>query len=171
MRSVLLGLLLVATPGVGWAGELSVSDAFSRATPGAGPGVAYFTIHGGDVGDRLVGVTSPRSAKVELHTMSMDGDVMRMREVDAIEVPAGAEVKLAPGGLHLMLTGLAAPLKTGESVALTLRFEHAGDRTIEVPVGALGAAGPMAPMPTAGMPGPAPEHDKMEPGSMEGHAR
>ena len=166
MNKSLLAVLLAAIPGLAAAAELSVTDAFSRATPGLGPGVAYLTIHGGDTADRLVSASSPRSAKVELHTMSMEGDVMRMRDIDSVDVPAGGEVKLAPGGLHLMLMGLATPLKTGEAVPLTLHFEHAGDRTIEVPVGAIGAAGPMAPMPMPGMEGAAPGQEKTE-----GHAQ
>jgi copper(I)-binding protein len=156
-RSTLAAMLAVclATPAL--AADLSVSDAFSRATPGNGPGVAYLTIHGGNAPDRLVGASSPRAAKVEMHTMSMQGDVMQMREVDAVEIPANAPIRFAPGGLHLMLTGLKAPLKPGETVPLTLTFEHAGTRTLNVPVGAIGATGPMAPMPMPGMAGPAPE--------------
>jgi copper(I)-binding protein len=155
-RSTLAAMLAVclATPAL--AADLSVSDAFSRATPGNGPGVAYLTIHGGNAPDRLVGASSPRAAKVEMHTMSMQGDVMRMREVDAIEIPANAPIRFAPGGLHLMLMGLKAPLKTGDKVPLTLTFQQAGTRTIDVPVGALGATGPMAPMPMPGAPGPEP---------------
>lgn len=163
MKPLLLTLLLLlAAPTATRAAELTVTNAFSRATPGAGPGVAYLTIHGGDVADRLVGVSSPRSSKVELHTMSMDGDVMQMREVDAIDVPAQGEVKLMPGGMHLMLLGLTAPLKAGEKVSLTLHFERAGNRTVEVPVGAIGASGPMAPPAMPGMPGAAPEQNKAQ---------
>ena len=116
--------------------------------------MAYLTIHGGDTPDRLESVTSPRSAKVEMHTMSMDGDVMRMRMVDSIDVPANGEVKLQPGGMHLMLTQLSAPLKSGQTVPLTLHFEHAGDKTLNVPVGSIGAtSASMATMPGMGTPG------------------
>ncbi len=144
-------------PSLAAAAAPSVTDAFSRATPGAGPGAAYFTIHGGDAPDRLLGVTSTAAQKVEMHSMTMQGDVMRMREVDAIDVPAHGTVKLAPGAEHLMLMGLQAPLKPGDSVRLTLRFEHAGEQTVTVPVGAVGANGPLAPMPIAGAPGKAPD--------------
>jgi copper(I)-binding protein len=138
----------LATPAI--AADLSVTDAFGRATPGTGPGVAYFTIHGGDTPDRLLHISSPRAPKVEMHTMTMEGNVMRMREIDAIDVPPGSTVKLAPGGMHLMLMGLSTPLKPGETVPMVLTFEHAGDRHIDVPVGALGANKPVAAMPGMG---------------------
>ena len=124
------------------AADLTVSDPFARATPTAAvPGVAYLTIHGADTADRLLSVTSPRGA-VEMHTMTMQGDIMRMRQVDAIDIPPGATIKLAPGGLHLMVMGLKAPLKQGETVPLTLTFEHAGPRQVEAPVLGLGATAP-----------------------------
>ena len=70
--------------------------------------------------------------------MAMQGDVMRMREVNAIDLPAGKTVELKPGGLHIMLVGLKAPLKAGERFAMKLRFEKAGEVTIDVPVEAVG---------------------------------
>jgi len=149
MKTLLFAAML-AVPLVAQAADLSVSDAFSRASPGSSPGVAYLTIHGGDQADRLLSVSSPRAPKVEMHTMSMQGTVMRMREIEAIDVPAQGTVILAPGGLHLMLVGLASPLKTGETLPLTLKFEKAGEKTIAVPVGSMGAAGPMPSMPGMG---------------------
>ena len=139
LAALLAALLL---PAAAHAADLTVTDAFSRATPGRGPGAGYVTIQGGDAPDRLLSVTSPRAAKVALHSMMMQGDVMRMREVDAIDVPAGATVKLAPGGLHMMLEGLSAPLKPGEHVRLVLRFERAGERQVDALVGAIGATAP-----------------------------
>lgn len=141
-RFLVAVLLLAAAPAASIAAELTVTEAFSRATPGRGPGAAYATIQGGDAADRLLSVTSPRAAKVALHSMTMQGDVMRMREIPAIEIPAGATVKLAPGALHLMLEGLTAPLRQGETVPLVLTFERAGERRVEAPVGALGATRP-----------------------------
>jgi len=145
MKAILVTFCLgcrLVLPVAAHAAELSIEGAFSRATPGTGPGVAYLTIHGGDIPDRLLSVTSTRAPKVEMHTMSMQGEVMRMREVDAIDIPANATVKLAPGGMHLMLVGQASPLKAGESVLLTLTFAHAGARSVNVPVGGLAANGP-----------------------------
>ena len=76
----------------------------------------------------------------EMHEMAMDGSVMRMRQVDAIDLPAGQAVELKPGGLHIMLMDLKAPLKAGDTVPLTLRFEKAGEHTVQVPVRAAPAA-------------------------------
>ena len=84
--------------------------------------------------DRLVSASAPISKTVELHTMQMDGDVMRMREVPAIEIPAGQTVELKPGGLHVMFIGLNQPLQEGASFPLTLRFEKAGEVKVDVQV-------------------------------------
>lgn len=141
MKAVLLLAAGLAVSVPAWAGELSVSDVFSRATAGTAPGVAYLTIQGGDVADRLLSVTSPRAAKVELHSMEMQGTVMRMRAIDAVEVPANGKVALVPGApLHLMLLGLTGPLKAGERVPLVLRFAKAGDKAVEAVVGTPGQA-------------------------------
>lgn len=143
-RTILLAAALLLSAPVAHAADLTVSDAFARASPGRGPGAAYVTIHGGDAADRLLSVTSPRSPEVEMHSMVMQGNVMRMRQLDAIDIPANGTVRLAPGGLHIMLQKLAAPLKAGETLPLTLKFEHAGERTVQVPVEAIGASGPKA---------------------------
>jgi copper(I)-binding protein len=74
--------------------------------------------------------------------MSMDGNVMRMRQVDAIEVKPGAMVTLAPGGLHVMLVGLKQPLKQGDKVPMTLWFEKAGKVEVQLAIDAMGAAPP-----------------------------
>ena len=137
-----LALLFAALPFAAHAADLSVDDAFSRASVGNAPGVAYFTVHGGDAADRLLSVSSPRAGHAAMHTMIMQGEVMRMREVDAIDVPAGGTVALRPGGLHVMLEQLTSPLRPGETVPLTLSFEHAGQKQVAVPVGPAGATGP-----------------------------
>lgn len=116
-------------------GGLSVSNAWSMATPpGAAVGAGYLTISnqtGAAV--RLIGGETPAAERVEIHTMSMDGGVMTMRPVDGgLEIPAGGAVELKPGGLHLMLIGLRAPLSEGGSVPLTLVFDN-GAR-IEAPL-------------------------------------
>jgi hypothetical protein len=85
-------------------------------------------------GARLVAASSPVARVVEIHEMRMDGDVMRMRQVEAIELPAGKPVALAPGGYHLMLIDLKQPMKTGDVVAVTLVVEDAQKKreTVEV---------------------------------------
>jgi len=110
-------------------GSLKIDHPWARATlPGQSAGGAFASVHNsGDRAERLLGATSPAASRVELHEMRMDGDVMRMREVSALELPPGKTVTLAPGGLHLMLIGLKEPLKIGARVPLKLRFEKAGE--------------------------------------------
>ena len=115
--------------------DLEVDHPFATATVrGAPTGAVYFTLaNRGRSADRLLGASTPRAKRVELHAMSMTGDIMRMREVDSIEANPGHPVKMEPGSAnHLMLVGLAAPLKAGERFPLTLRFEKAGALQVEV---------------------------------------
>lgn len=114
---------------------ISVSDARAAVTPnGATVGAGYMTIANVGPADTLVTATSLRAQRVELHEMSMEGNVMRMRPVTSFTVPADGVVSLTPNGLHLMLTGLSAPLVAGESVPITLTFERAGVVEVTLPV-------------------------------------
>lgn len=125
---------------------IMVTDAFARASAGAAKnGAAFMTLrnHAGR-DDHLVAVRAARARKAELHTHIHDQGVMRMRPVARITVPAGAVAALKPGGDHVMLMGLTAPLKEGETLSITLVFEHAGEIAVAVPVGAIGARGPAA---------------------------
>lgn len=133
----------VALPAL--AGDITVSDPFARASAGmAQAGAAFMTLtNSGAAADDLVSASTPVAANAELHTHIMDGDVMRMRQVPVIDVPAGGSVALKPGGLHVMLLGLKAPLKEGETFPLTLNFAKAGTMTVNVPVK---SAAQMAPM-------------------------
>ena len=97
--------------------------------------------NGGAQPDRLLSAATPAARVVELHTMERDGDVMRMRPVRDIVVAPGATVELRPGGFHIMLIGLTAPLQQGARVPLTLRFERAGEVQVELAVEAAGARG------------------------------
>ena len=120
-----------------------VADAWARPTvEGQRAGGGYLRITGGALPDRLLGASAAVAGRVELHQMTMDGIVMRMRQIEAIAVPAGASVALEPGGLHLMFMGLKAPLKAGNRFPLTLRFEKAGELNVEVTVATVG--GPTA---------------------------
>ncbi|WOI55528.1 copper chaperone PCu(A)C [Palleronia sp. LCG004] len=125
------------------AGDLSISGAFSRATPpGAPVGGGYMTItNTGDTDDRLLSVSSTLSARAEIHEMVMEGDVARMRPVEGIAIPAGETVELRPGGYHVMFVDLEAPLVAGEVAQITLSFERAGD--VEIPLAIADAAGGM----------------------------
>ena len=113
----------------------SVGNAWARPTvAGQKAGGGFMTITGGSASDRLLSASTSVASTVELHSMSMDGNVMRMRRVDAIEVPAGKTVELKPGGLHVMFMGLTQPLQAGSQLPLTLRFEKAGEIKVDVPV-------------------------------------
>lgn len=127
------------------AGPITVSDAWARASAGpARAGGAFLTVtNAGAEADALVSAAADVSEKVELHTHIKDGDVMKMRQVEKIDLPAGETVVLQPGGLHVMFMGLKAPLKEGESFPLTLTFEKAGETTVTVQVKAPGAMGAM----------------------------
>jgi hypothetical protein len=89
--------------------------------------------------DRLIGASTPAAERVELHVSVREGDVVRMREVESLEVPARERLILRPNGPHLMIVGLGRPFVKGERVPLTLRFEKAGELRIELDVQALGS--------------------------------
>ncbi|HXU52170.1 MAG TPA: copper chaperone PCu(A)C [Casimicrobiaceae bacterium] len=119
---------------------LKIAHPYARATPpGADIGGAYLTIDNKGAADRLMSASSPAAARVELHTMAMDNGVMRMSEVKGIDLPPGSQVKLKPGGLHMMLVGLKTPLAEGSRVPLRLTFEHAGSIDVEVAVESMSA--------------------------------
>lgn len=121
-------------------GSLQIENGWMRATaPGQSVGGGFLTVNNHGAADRLVGASSPVAANVELHTMSMENNVMRMREVPSVDVPAGKAVELSPGGLHLMFIDLKAPLKAGQIVPLILRFEKAGEVAVSMRVEAMGA--------------------------------
>ncbi|MGE4221605.1 MAG: copper chaperone PCu(A)C [Alphaproteobacteria bacterium] len=143
LAAILLAALpvpLLAQTGQGPA--IEITEPWSRPSPGASRiGTAYLTIrNGGAVPDRLVAASAPVAQSVEIHTVLKDGDVMRMRPVDAIDVAPGVTTTLQPGGYHLMLMGLKAPLKAGDRFPLELKFEKGGTRTVEVRVGSAPAA-------------------------------
>ena len=134
--------LVVASAALAQTTQLEVSNAWARATPGkAENGAAYLTIQS-PTADRLLSVASPVAKKAELHTMSMEGMVMKMRPLADLDIPAGQPVTLKPGGQHVMLLGLDAPLREGQSFPLTLTFEKAGTRTVTVAIEKPGAVGP-----------------------------
>ena len=126
------------------AGPIRIETLWARPTPpGAPTGGAYMTlVNTGAQADRLLGGSSPVSARLEVHEMSMADGIMRMRKLDGLAIPAGGTVALKPGGLHIMLIGLKQPLKIGDRVPATLRFEKAGEVAVEFRVQAPPAAAP-----------------------------
>lgn len=127
------------------AGDLVISQAWSRATPG-GAKVAggYLTIENkGTAADRLVSVSADIAGKAEIHEMAMDNGVMKMRPLDkGVAIDPGKTVKLAPGGSHLMLQELKGPFKQGGKVPVTLQFEKAGKVAVSLDVQGVGAQAP-----------------------------
>ena len=118
-------------------GDLIISASWARAMlPGQPTGGGYLTIENtGGAPDRLIAVTSPNAAVIEIHQMSMDQDVMKMRQItDGLEIPAGGKVELSPGGLHLMFKQVKAPFKVADAVKVTLEFEKSGKVEVEMPV-------------------------------------
>lgn len=146
-KNTLLGLAmaaLLAGPALAHdyeIGGLKIDHPWARATVGAVGGAFLSVENAGAAGDRLLRAASPVAATVELHTHMMENNVMRMREVDGIDVPAGGKAELKPGGFHIMLMGLKHPLKEGEKFPLTLTFEKAGSIDVEVTVDKPGAQG------------------------------
>lgn len=139
-RAVLVAAMALAST-VAWsqgftAGDVVIKKPWSRATvQGMANGVSYFVLENhGDQADRLLKVSSPVARKSELHTHEKDGDVMRMRKVEHIDIPAQGATALEPGGYHVMLMKLRHPLEQDSAFPLTLTFEHAGEVTIDVQV-------------------------------------
>jgi len=120
-------------------GDIRIGHPYARATVPGQTGGAFLKLDNAGADDKLLSAQTELASRTELHSMAMEGDVMRMRQVDAIALPTGKTVELKPGGLHLMLFGLKAPLKSGDKFPLTLRFEKAGEVTVTVNVEAAGA--------------------------------
>jgi copper(I)-binding protein len=123
------------------AGALQITQPWSRATPkGAEVAGAYFKItNTGTTPDRLVGGSSPVAGRFEIHEMSMDNGVMKMRPVQGgVEIKPGESVELKPGAYHVMMLGLKQPLNKGDHVKATLNFEKAGSVDIEYNVVGVG---------------------------------
>jgi copper(I)-binding protein len=134
--------------------SLHIDHPFARATPpGATSGGVFLSIdNAGPAADTLVSAASPAAGAVQIHTMSMDNGVMRMREIPGLDIPAGGSVALKPGSYHLMLLDLKHPLAPGDKVPLRLTFAHAGSIDVEVHVEDMAAMAPMSGMaPMGGM--------------------
>jgi len=137
-----LALASPATAADVTAGSLKISSAWARATPkGAPVGGGYFTItNTGTMPDKLIGGSSSVSSHFEVHEMSMDNGVMKMRPIaGGLEIKPGQTVTLAPGGYHIMLMGLKQPLVEGDHFKATLEFEKAGKVDVDFTVESIGA--------------------------------
>lgn len=128
-------------------GSIHISQPWSRATPkGAASGAGYMTItNKGDAPERVSCVSDDASGQCQIHSMSMEGGVMKMRPVEGgLEIKPGESVALKPGGNHMMFLALKHPLEQGQTVKVTLKFEHAGTIDVDYPVLAIGAPAPGA---------------------------
>ena len=122
------------------AGAIKIENAYTRATvPGQQVAGGFMKIENKGAADQLISASSPAAGEVQLHEMAMDGNVMKMRQVKDIAVPAGGAVELKPGGLHLMFMNIKAPLAAGQTVPVKLKFAKAGEVEVKMPVNAMGA--------------------------------
>lgn len=120
-----------------FAADIAVQDAYARASsPMAKSGAAFMQIvNASEAPDRLIAATSDAAERVELHTHVMEGDVMRMVEVEeGFELAPGETLLLERGGRHVMFLGLTRPFTQGETVDVTLTFERAGEIAVEIPI-------------------------------------
>ncbi len=126
--------------------QVSVKDAWVRGTVPQQKATGAFGQITAAQGGRLVSASSPVAGAVEIHEMSMDGNVMKMRQLPGLDLPAGKAVDLKPGSYHLMLMDLKSALKAGDTVPITLVVEGADKKretlVVSLPVRALGAAAP-----------------------------
>ncbi len=123
---------------------VTIAQPWVRATPGGSTLTAAFMEikTGAGISDKLVAASSPSAGRVEVHTHIKDGDVMKMRRVETLELKPGETRVMAPSGDHVMLFDLKAPLKEGDVVKLILSFEKAGPIEVEAKVVPIGAMGP-----------------------------
>ena len=146
MKANWKAVLALGLCAMGWAqAQTTAQGAWARGTVAAQKATGVFVQLRSPDAAKLVAGSTPAAGRVEIHEMNMDGGVMKMREVPALELPAGQTVELKPGGYHLMLMDLKQPLKDGETLALTLQIERAGKPAerlqLQVPVRALSGAG------------------------------
>ena len=136
LRQILLpALLLLAACGQNGEPDIQLGNAWARPTRGDAPGAVYVAINNkGSADDRLVGAFSDHSAMAMVHQSELVDGVARMRMAGEINIPAGSRIEMVPGGTHVMLEGLQAPLRTGDQFDLVLKFRKSGDRTVKVDV-------------------------------------
>ena len=116
-------------------GAITVAHPWARVTPGAvKTSAAFMMLDNKGAADKLVSVSGDIAEAIQIHTMITDGTVMKMREIESIDIPANGKAELKPGGFHVMLIGLKDGLKEGAKFPLKLKFEKAGEVTVQVTV-------------------------------------
>jgi periplasmic copper chaperone A len=129
-------------------GSVHIAQPWARATPkGASSGAGYMTVtNNGTTPDRLTCISSEAAGQCQIHSMTMEGGVMKMRPLEGgLEIKPGETVTLKPSSLHVMFVDLKHPLEPGKAVEATFKFEKAGPVKVEFPIAAIGAAAPGAP--------------------------
>ena len=134
--SAVAGSAAIFAVSAGTRPDLSVTDAWARATPPGTPVAAVYLVidNTGGKADRLLAVSTDRAGSAEVHTIVHDGDLAMMRRVDPLHVGAGERIVFEPGGTHVMLMGLKSPLAEGQSLTLVMNFERAGVQRVEARV-------------------------------------
>jgi copper(I)-binding protein len=134
-RLILPALLLLSACGQSGEPDIQLGNAWARPTRGEAPGAVYVAINNkGSADDRLVGAFTDHAAMAMVHQSELVDGVAQMRMAGEINIPAGKRIEMVPGGTHIMLEGLRAPLKTGDSFDLVLKFDKSGDRRAKVDV-------------------------------------
>ena len=135
-RTAILALALsLAACGQNGEPDIQLGNAWARPTRGDSPAAVYVAINNkGKADDRLTGAFSDHAAMAMVHQSELVDGVAQMRMAGEINIPAGSRIEMVPGGTHIMLQGLRAPLKTGDSFELVLKFHKSGDRKVTVDV-------------------------------------
>ncbi len=142
ISAVCFGLAGMAQAQSAKVGSVQIENAYTRSTvPGQMAAGGFMKIENKGAVDQLTSASSPVAGEVQLHEMAMEGNVMKMRQVKEVVVPAGGAVELKPGGMHLMFINIKAPLTAGEAVPVKLKFAKAGEVEVKMPVNAMGAQG------------------------------
>ncbi|MDI1274903.1 copper chaperone PCu(A)C [Polaromonas sp.] len=153
MKTKVIAALLVLSAGAVFAQTVEVKDAWVRAAVPGQSGTGAFMSITAKEGTKLVGASSPVAGVAEVHEMKMEGDIMRMRAVPVLDLPAGTTVQLKPGGYHVMLMELRQALPKGSTVPLTLTFKDARGQESKVELKLpVAASAPGAAMPASGTP-------------------
>lgn len=129
---VALSIAAAASPAIA---QPHLQDAWVRLSAVTGrPAAGFFTAHGTKKPDAVISITTPKAERVEMHSVSLENGVMRMRPEKSMAIPAYRETKLAPGGSHLMLFGVSPDVKPGSNIPLTFRFQSGETSTVNATV-------------------------------------
>lgn len=135
MKSTILAAAFAALLPFATAADIAAEDPFAYAAgPNAKATGAYITLTNTGPADKLIAAKSDVAKRTELHESLMVDGVMKMRAVEALDLPEGGKIEMKPGGLHVMLMGLTRPLEEGEIVPITLVFESGAEIIVETPM-------------------------------------